>query len=306
MACTSGSVKTVADKTLAAKKQINKLQEMLQAQENDNKTKFYDEIKSHLTDAKITDAREISYNSYIKTEYTSEFSLDKIAAVVISALKAATKATDPTVQNPATSKDAISAYTDVVNSVAEAAKSSSTSAASLSFSMNRLSRGTFAFLYAKSVNIKDVDTFGTEVVTSTAIYYRLIESIDDLKNESAFGQAIIDAKYLLKMKMLQAALTDELSTGAISIDDWMKKDANFSKAIAVIQKRLDDQKFNTSQPFVLTAAHGFGKPISHSFVNGSAANQEVVRSAIQRLSTKGEEYKFVIETSEARLTSKYY
>lgn len=306
MACTSGSVQTVADKTVAAKQQIDKLQTMLQKQETANKEKFYTEINSHLADARITDAKELSYNSDIKTEYTSEFSLDKIAAVVTSALKAAVAATDPTVPNAATSPAAIAAYTDVVNTVAEAAKSSSTSAASLSFSMNRLSPGMYAFLYASSVNIKDEDTFGSEAVTSTAIYYRMMQSIDDVKNQAKFGEAIIDANNLLKMKTLQAALTDDLALGSIDIDEWTKKDAAYSAAINTIQKRLDDAKFDTTKPLVLAVEHGFGATVSHSFANGSAANQEVVRSAIQRLSAKGEVCKVVIETSKARLASVYY
>jgi len=306
MACTSGSVQKVADKTVAAKAQIDKLQAMLQAQEAANKTKFYADIDSHLADAKIKDAREVAYNSDIKTEYTSEFSLDKIAAVVTSALKAAVAATDPAVPNAATSPAAISAYADVVNTVAEAAKSSSTSAASMSFSMNRLSPGMYAFLYASSVNIKDVDTFGSEAVTSTAIYYRFMQSIDDIKNQAKFGEAIIDANNLLKMKTLQAALTDDLASDKIDIDEWTKKDAAYSAAIKVIQKRLDDGKFNTAQPLVLSVEHGFGAPVSHSFTNGSAVNQAVVRAAIQKLSAKGEAYKVVIETSKARLASVYY
>lgn len=306
MTCTSGSVQTVADKTVAAKNQIDKLQAALMEQEAANKEKFYDEIKSHLADAKITDATELSYNSDIKTEYTSEFSLDKIAAVVTSALKAAVAATDPTVPEAATSPAAIEAYTDVVNTVAEAAKSSATSSASLSFSMNRLSPGMYAFLYASSVTIKDEDTFGSEAVTSTAIYYRLMQSIDDVKNQAKFGAAIIDANNLLKMKTLQAALTDDLASGAIDIDEWTKKDAAYSVAIKTIQKRLDDAKFDTAQPFILGMEHGFGATISHSFAKGSEANQEVVRAAIQRLSKEEEVYKVVIETSEARLASAYY
>lgn len=306
MTCTSGSVQSVADKTVAAKQQIDKLQAMLQEQENANKQKFYEEINLHLADAKITDAKELGYSSDIKTEYTSEFSLDKIAAVVTSALKAAVAATDPTVPKAATSPAAIEAYTDVVNTVAEAAKSSSTSSASLSFSMNRLSPGMYAFLYATSVNIKDEDTFGSEAVTSTAIYYRLIQSIDDVKNGVKFSQAIIDANNLLKMKTLQAALTDDLASGSINIDEWTKKDIAYSAAIQTIQKRLDDAKFEAAQPLVLTLEHGFGATVSHSFASGSAATQEVVRTAIQKLSAMGDAYKVVIETSEARLASVYY
>jgi len=279
---------------------------MVKEQEGVNKITFFSKIDTHLADANVTDARELAYNSDIKTEYTSEFSLDKIAAVVTSALNALEKSYAPTVKVPALTKDAIDAYTDVVNSVAEAAKSSSTSSASLSFSMNRLSPGVFAFLYATSVNIKDADTFGTEAVTTTAIYYRLMQSIDDVKNDAVWGQAIIDAKNLMAMKTLQAALTDDLAAGKINLDEWAKKDAEFSKMVDRLVDRLEAHKFNMAKPVMLTRATGFGAPVRHSFAEGSVVTQEVVRAAIRRLSLMGEGNKVVIERSEARLASGYY
>jgi hypothetical protein len=307
MACTTGSVKRAADKTVAAKDQIVKLQKMIRAQSDENKKLFYSKIDTHLTDAKVHDARELDYSDDIKTEYTSEFQLDKIAAVVTSSLKAAAElATDVEVPEAALRPGAISAYTDLVNTVAEAAKSSSTSAASLSFSMNRLSPGLFAFLYASSVNIKDVDTFGEEAVTTTAIYYRFMQSIDDVKNQAKFGEVIIDAKNLLHMKTLQAALTDALASGELTIDEWTKKDEAYSAAIKIIQKRLDDAKFDITTPLTLSAADGFGMPVRHSFPRGSALDQEVVRAAVEKLSTMGDAYKGVIEISKARLASVYY
>jgi hypothetical protein len=307
MTCTSGSVQTVADKTVAAKSQIDKLQEMLKGQETANKTAFYEQIKSHLTDAKINDAKELSYNSDIKTEYVSEFSLDKIAAVVTKALKAAQAATDPTVPEAATSPAAIAAYTDVVNTVAEAAKSSSTSAGSLSFSMNRLSPGLYAFLYATSVTIKDVDTFGTEAVTSTGIYYRVMQSIDDIKNQAKFGAAIMDAKTLLGLKRLQAALVDDLAAGKIDMETWTKRDGALSVGIKTVQDRLDADKFNKAERFTLNVRDGFGAPVDHSFATGSDADQGAVRAAVQRLkSMNGALYKAAIQASEQRVASNYY
>jgi len=306
MACTSGSVQSVADKTVAAKVQIDKLRAMIKEQEGVNKATFFAAINTHLADANVTDAMEVAYNSDIKTEYTSEFSLDKIAAVVTSALKALEKSYDPAVKSPVLTEDAIDAYTDVVNTVAEAAKSSSTSSASLSFSMNRLSPGVVAFLYATSVSIKDADTFGTEAVTTTAIYYRLMQSIDDVKNQAEWGEAVIDAKNLLGMKALQAALTDDLASGKINIDEWMKKDAVYSEAVKRLEDRLAAHKFDKAKPLVLMRASGFGAPVRHSFATGSAVSQEVVRAAIRRLSSMGGAYKVVIERSEARLASGYY
>ena len=296
MACTSGSVQTVADKTVAAKAQVDKLQSMLRAQAGADKDRFFTEIAAHLGDAKVKDAREIGYNSDLKVEYTSEFSLDKIAAVVTSALKAVVAATDPTVKAPALSPQAISAYSDVVNTVAEAAKSSSTAAASLSFSMNRLSPGLFAFLYASSTNIKDVDTFGTEAVTATVIYYRFMQSIDDVKNEASFGAAVIDARNFLQMKTLQAALTDDLASGKIDIDEWNKKDDAYSLAIKKIQERLAGERFDTALLHAAAAAAPRGVP----------EVRRVLGAALDRLEAKGGRYLEVVQTSRERLASGYY
>jgi len=94
MACRTPSVERVADKMSKAKEQIDKLEAMVVAQEEAIRAKFYGQIDTHLASARLTDAREVAYQVNIKTEYTSEFSLDKIAGVVTSALKAAKVATD--------------------------------------------------------------------------------------------------------------------------------------------------------------------------------------------------------------------
>jgi hypothetical protein len=296
MACTSGSVQTVADKTVAAKQQVDKLLQMLQSQAGSDKDKFYTEISQHLGSGNIKDPREIAYNSALKVEYTSEFSLDKIADVVTSALKTLGTVTDPQVLKPALSKEAIACYTDVVNTVAEAAKSSCSSASSLSFSMNRLSPGLYAFLYATSVNIKDDDTFGSEAVTATAIYYRFIQSIDDIKNEAAFGAALIDAASYQQMKALQAALVDDLSNGKIDIDTWTKKDTAYDVAVKKIWDRLQAEKF---QPHLLQAA-------ARALPTGPTVFQQLVRDAVQRLAAKGGAYLQAVEKSNARLGRGYF
>ncbi len=301
MACRTASVERVADSTVRAKQQVDKLMEMIKSQEGENKAAFFKNIDAHLADARVTDAREISYNSDIKTEYTSEFSLDKIAAVVVSALKALEKATDKSVKSPATSPEAIEAYTDLVNKVAEAAKSSSNAAASLSFAMNRLSPGVFAFLYASSVNIKDDETFGNEAVTTTAIYYRLMQSIDDVKQEAAFELALIEKKNLIGMKILQAALTDSLADGKLDIDEWSKKDDAYTLAIKKIQARLDAMKFEAPRLRAMSKAAA-----PKALDSGTKLSEELVRSALQRLSAMGGAYKVAIQASEARLRNHYY
>ena len=306
MTCSSGSVQSVADKTVKAKEQIDKLQNMLKSQEEKNKALFYQQMDQHLKDSKISDAREIGYNSDIKTEYVSEFSLDKIASVVVSTLKALEKVKDPSVKSPATSPEAIDAYVDVVNTVAQAAKSSATSSSSLSFSMNRLSPGMYAFLYASSANIKDEDTFGTEAVTSTAIYYRIIESIEDVKNEASFQKTLIDANNLLNMKTLQAGLTDSLKKGEITIDVWMKMDQSYSEAIKRIEDRLSNDHFNAENSLKVMRAQDFQTAFQHMVAERSKINTKIVHDGIHKLSSMGDLYKGVIETCKERLESNYF
>ncbi len=306
MACTSGSVRSVADKTVAAKIQVDKLQASIAAQETANRQLFYNSITTHLLDADVADAREIQYGSDVKTEYTSEFSLDKIASVVVSALKAIIASQGVNFKTPAMGAEALSAYSDVVNAVAEAAKSSSVASANLSFSMTRLSPGLLVFLYAVSTSIKDADTFGTEAVTTTAIYYRFMQSIQDIKNDATWGEAVIDARNLLNMKALQAALTDDLAFQKINIEEWNKKDDAYSAAVKKIEERLDAHNFDKKKDFVLNRKAMFGPSLVHSFGEGSRFNQEIINSAIDKLKLMGSAYDGVVEKSRARLSKAYF
>jgi len=307
MACRTPSVERVADKTTKAKEQIDKLEAMIAAQEAANKAKFYEQIDTHLASARLTDAREVAYQVNIKTEYTSEFSLDKIAGVVTSALKAAKVATDPKNPMASTSPEAIDAYADVVNAIAEAAKSSSTAAASIAFSMNRLAPGTIAFLYASSINIQDDETFGKEAVTTTAIYYRLVQSEQDIELEGAFNATRIrvaaDLETYRRFITLQAGLVDLLAAGTLSFETYLVKDDAYAKKAAELQKRVKEgsaEKIPTLKRAALI-------PMEAKKLPGlSKTNHELVLTAIEKLSSMGAGYNAVIERAHARITDGYF
>lgn len=307
MACQTPSVERVVDKTTKAKEQIDKLQAMIETQEATNKAKFYEQIDTHLASAKLTDAREVTYQVNIKTKYTSEFSLDKIAGVVTSALKAVKVATDPKNPMASMSPEAIDAYTDVVNAVAEAAKSSSTAAASLAFSMNRLAPGTIAFLFASSINIQDDETFGKEAVTTTAIYYRLIQSVQDIELEGAFNATRIrvaaDLETYRRFVALQAGLVDLLSAGTLSFETYLVKDDAYAKKAAELQKRVKEgsiERIPTLKSAVLIPHEAQKLP------GLSKTNQELVLTAIKKLSAMGNSYDAVIERAHARIADGYF
>lgn len=305
MACRTASVERVADKTVKAKEQIDKLQSMIESQESANKARFYKQIDEHLASAKLTDAREISYTSNIKTEYTSEFSLDKIAGVVTMALKAAKAATNPAYPQAPTSPEAIDAYADVVNSIAEAAKSSSSSAASMAFSMNRLAPGTIAFLYASSINIQDDETFGSEAVTTTAIYYRLMESPRDVELSAALDATRIrvaaDLETYKKFIVLQAALVDSLAAGKITFEAYLVLDDKYAKKAAELEKRVKD-----GTPPAKLAKGVTPEIISIEDAGLSADYKSLVLSAVEKLSGMGDIYNSVVQRNRSRIENGYY
>ena len=305
MGCRTPSVERVADKTIKAKDQIEKLQWMIQSQEAVNKANFYKQIDEHLASAQLTDAREVSYSSNIKTEFTSEFSLDKIAGVVTSALKAVKVATDPTNPQGMASSAAIDAYSDVVNVVAEAAKSSSTSAASLAFSMNRLQAGTIAFLYASSINIQDDETFGNEAITTTAIYYRLMESPRDVELSAALTATRIrveaDLATYRKFITLQAALVDSLASGKLDIDTYSTLDDKYAKKASELQKRVKDG----TPSVVAKSAIGNGH-LSVENISQSEETKQILNSAVTKLSEMGDRYQAVVEKIQTRIENGYF
>lgn len=293
MACTAGSVKKVADNHVKAADEIKKLEDALKAQNDANKTMFFSEIDSHLASAKITDARQLEYASDMKIEYTSEFSLDKIAAVVVSVLKAAIAANNPTSPTPGMDKEAIEAYTMVVNTVAEAAKSNSQSSSSLSFSMSRLCPGMFAFLMAKSTNILDEDTFGSEAVTATSIFYRVMQSIDDIKNQAEWGLTVLDAKNLIAMKVLQLGLTKRLAEGGIDIDTWVDLDSKYEGLIQNLKDRLAEHGWEGS----------LDEKMTFTIINKSMDETITTLDKLRGMSLR---HQNICRLIEQRISSKHY
>lgn len=201
---------------------------------NKLKTIFFEEIDKALSEAKIGDARQLAYTSDIKTEYSSEFSLDKISNVVVAALETISKTKDPKIKAPPMGEDAVKSYVNLVNTVAEAAKSGSESSSSLTFSYNRLMPGLLVFLYAESMSVKDQVLFGKEAVTTTAIYYRLMQSTDDIENDTAYGLALIESESIMNTKTLQAGLIEDYTQGNITFEEWMKKDAQLGQALKMM------------------------------------------------------------------------
>ncbi|MFL9836932.1 hypothetical protein ABS768_05440 [Flavobacterium sp. ST-75] len=291
MACRTPSVERVADKSVNAQKQLDKLTESVKAQRDTLLDEFDGKVGENLKRARVSDGTILGSNDYIKVEYSYEFSLDKIAGVIKDTLKAIAANKDSKSFQDAFSDEAVESYTDLVNSVSEAAKSKSTAAASISFSMNRLAPGVFAFLSATSASLLEEETFGSESITSTIIFYQLIYSIDDLKNQQSFDEAAIDIQNLMNMKRVQAALTDSLADGSISIDDWMARDEKLNAAVERLRARLDSRGFADRTKVAS---------------RGMSENQRLVTTALERLNKMGKVYYPAVSILESRLELSYY
>lgn len=222
---------------------------------------FNGKITANLNEAKITDARLMELSTETKVEYSSEFSIDKIAGVVTSAIKAYGQAAGPAgkvTAESATSPAALDSYVDLVNEVAEAAKTTSKSAASFSYSMHRLGPGLFAFLSATSSNIEDHETFGNEAITATCFMYRLVESEDDIKQSTGFDNTMnqaatykaaaeSDKAVVLKWKTLQEKLVDQVADGTLDPDQYEKKNDMYQKFVDSAMERLDNEHFGEAE-----------------------------------------------------------
>ncbi|WP_421919751.1 hypothetical protein [Marinifilum sp.] len=295
MPCKSPSLEKVVQKSENAKKQIEQLNKQLISLEASNRQKFEAKMAEHAQKAKIQDFRQLIFNSAIKTEYSHEFSLDKIAPVIAATLEAVAQSLTGSVLEILTSADAVSSYSDLVVSISEAAKSKSSASNNLAFSANRIAPGIYAFLSANSVSIKDEQTFGEESVTSTSLIYNLSNSIDDLKNAVEFETAYLDAELLVKFKHIQIGYADELAHGTMTLAVWQEKNLLIENIIKGIQARIDSAKFKS-----IIAKTNDINPISTELLN-PVASRRILEHSVMQFENRGSLYKDALENAKGLL-----
>ena len=141
----SPNVKKVVAKNEDAKKALDDLEAMITSQQVELQKAFDANVDTALKSIGIDDAVMVGEANHVRIEYSAEFSLDGVADVVSSALKAAAEASTIDDAQPLLSDDAVDAYCDVISAVAEAAKSSSAAVSEGSFQSTQVGPGTYAF-----------------------------------------------------------------------------------------------------------------------------------------------------------------
>ena len=312
--CRTAKIEEVVNEAAAAIDQISKLEELIKAEEGKRNQEFLKRINEYLDLLGVDDEKFIQKNTYIKVEYASEFSLDKIIDVVKSALQAAADSAVTT--NPAAllSSNAADSYSKVVVSIGEAAKSSSSTAANGSFSATRLAPGIIAFVYTTSSTIKEVQTFGTEAITATAMHYALIESNQDFAQNEGSKTIQWTIKAALKAYKdfitLQASLVGLLSEGKITLDEYLDRDKKYTEIVKELRKRVQNAIDDVEQPKITKSSFNLEwtkVDSKESILNArSTINKEMVESSLNLLKGFGKKYKPVIDLNLERLNINFY
>jgi len=278
MVCNSPSVARAAKHSEAAQKALAEFAEKNKQRAEAHKTVFRETITATFKRAGITD-QTFPFDNGIQqqTEYESEFNVDKLTAVVESALKslqAASGPAGPTVET-AISPESIKSYVQVVESIGAALKSSGSTSGSFSFQMTRIGPGIFAFISAASANLTDTETFGTETVSCATYVYTFARSIQDIENTSGFMAArdaaakiiILQTKTLvesarvashsiIKLKEAQGGLLDKLIDGSLTSDAYEKLDDSFQGELERWEKRQDGRDAATNLVHQKHITHG--------------------------------------------------
>jgi hypothetical protein len=312
--CRSAKIEEVVNDATAAINQIAILENQIKSEENKRDQEFLKRIDEYLDLSDVNDERFIQKNTYIKVEYASEFSLDKIVDVVKAALQAAADSAIAT--NPAAllTSNAADSYSEVVVSIGEAAKSSSSTAANGSFSATRLAPGIIAFVYTTSSTIKEIQTFGTEAITATAMHYALIESNQDYaqtKDVETIQWAIKSALKAYKdFITLQAALVGRLSRGEITLEEYVDKDNKYTVIAKSLREKVKKAIEDASQPKITKSSFNLEwtkVESKDSILNArSQVNRSIVESSLKLLSGFGQKYKSIIDLNVERLNTNFY
>lgn len=260
MDCISEPVVRVADKSFGAREQVERAQRYLRTDTDRLRKEFLRKIDAHLAAANVTDARELSSDIRTKTEYLSETSDARVAQVIRSSLTTVMRLKDPWVRTPSMDDDAISTWTDAVNMVAEAAKSTSASVSDETFLMARLAPGLYAFVMASSIRVQDPEMFGAEAIATTMVFSRFMESIQDVQKEAGHGAGTVDSGTLARVELLRAALVEELADGGIDVEEWTCRGQVYSAVTDRIQARLK----KTAQGSAGPAPAGLQAAVSHA------------------------------------------
>lgn len=249
----SPKVDRAARKSEKAADSIRKLELSVQNQAKTQRDDFFSQINEALGRMGITDAEEFTYDIQVKTEYSSEISLDKIANAVTAALKAVAAQADPTDPAPAMSPDAIEAYSGLVAAIAEAAKSGSRTAGSLTFSSTRLSPGFLAFLYSSSQSLTDEAMFGKETVTSTAVFHRIMRSKEDIVKTAEFESVLFEYYNVKTWQTILKIYLEDFKARRIDAKTWREADATGRAELTRAQNRLRAAGHDPSGRMLMTA-----------------------------------------------------
>ncbi|WP_109830135.1 hypothetical protein [Reichenbachiella versicolor] len=306
MACKSPSLEKVVKKTDAAKAVVVKLQKQLESLQIADEAEFNKRKNDLQSNLGVSDFKEANYSTTVKVEYSHEFSLDLLVPIITESIQliASTLAPGSAGLKVLTSPDAINSYISLVTSIAEAAKSSSSADAAVSFNANKLAPGAWSLIATRSTSIRDKDTFGEESVTATLFQYGLYTSVENAKNEVAYSLVLNSATAIVKLSdaktlYLNKLLKEDISVAQYSalsqqIDNLIDLEKNKIASIGTSENSVNTLMSNAFEDAEKSIGY-LNDDLANAYLLTAEERESVLMTVIEGLEGKSSLYQFAIK-----------
>jgi len=136
------------------------------------------------------------------------------------------------------------------------------------------------FLYAASNSVQNSALFGSEAVSSTAIFHRIVQSPSDFAREEDFNAAAFEAESLERYRARKLSIFDDVMEGRIERSKWAELDSMLNVMIEKASGRLQRLRAQKKGPLMMTTAP---EPLAPALLT---AKKEAL-SALDAMAAKG-------------------
>lgn len=295
--CRSASVKLAAKRAEEAERVIKELEERMNERFDEIKEEFTDKISKHQSQFHYNDFVNENVNSAIKIDHTFEFNADALVDVIDGILKTAAIALNAGSAASVLAKpENLKVFSDLLNGIAQAIKTKSTTGANLTFSAQRLAPGFVAYTYISSTTIQDKATFGEESVTASSIMYAFSFSEKYALAISRWNSIISLTTIIDMLYSARVGLTERLMKNEYTIAEYSMLSEDFENAISKHKKELAALQAESSVNKILSKSLNAFKEQSVEEMNitpvirGTSQEQALLSEALIYFEQRGDLY----------------
>ena len=257
----------------------------------------------------VDDLEKLEGNSAIKVDFTHEFNADALIPVITNVLKTAASLISGagTAAAILTNPENIKTYADLLTSIAESIKTSSSTGANTSFSMNRLAPGFFSFTSTKSMTISDKETFGEESITATTFYYQIYFSKTHAVKFNDWTRILTLIEVIRKLNDARIGVVDRLVNNEFTLAEFTKLSDSYKLAIEKHESELSILINETSVVEVTSKAmkHTYSAEAldTNSVLSIESDSKKILDNAIEIFGNRGSLYGNALQEAKYLLST---